>query len=201
MYKWAVRRMIRRNVEALRRGDPAPLLAGYADDAVLVFPGTELVERGAPGKARHRGLPASLSRGGDRRGGPRHPRQRPTLADHGVRAVLGPGRRRGRRHGLREPGGPLRPDRVGKDRVPRGLRGHPEGGGVRPVPGSSRAGVAFGARLRADGPSRAGGVAGTRQLIVDGRQLPGGQSHSCRIPAGTAIGQVLPSGVPASPTA
>ncbi len=39
MYKSAVRRMIRRNVEALRRGDPGPLLAGYADDAVLVFPG------------------------------------------------------------------------------------------------------------------------------------------------------------------
>ena len=39
MYKAAVRWMIRRNVEALRRGDPGPLLAGYADDAVLVFPG------------------------------------------------------------------------------------------------------------------------------------------------------------------
>jgi ketosteroid isomerase-like protein len=31
--------MIRRNVRALRSGDPGPLLAGYADDAVLVFPG------------------------------------------------------------------------------------------------------------------------------------------------------------------
>lgn len=40
MYKWAVRAMIRRNVRALNSGDPAPLLAGYADDAVLVFPGT-----------------------------------------------------------------------------------------------------------------------------------------------------------------
>jgi ketosteroid isomerase-like protein len=39
MYKAAVRWMIRRNVAALRRGDPSPLLAGYADDAVLVFPG------------------------------------------------------------------------------------------------------------------------------------------------------------------
>jgi ketosteroid isomerase-like protein len=39
MYKGAVRWMIRRNVEALRRGDPGPLLATYADDAVLVFPG------------------------------------------------------------------------------------------------------------------------------------------------------------------
>jgi hypothetical protein len=37
MYKWAVRRMIRRNVQALGRGDPGPLLAGYADDAALVF--------------------------------------------------------------------------------------------------------------------------------------------------------------------
>jgi ketosteroid isomerase-like protein len=39
VYKWAVRRQIRRNVDALGRGDPAPLLRGYADDAVLVFPG------------------------------------------------------------------------------------------------------------------------------------------------------------------
>ena len=39
MYKSAVRWMIRRNVAALRAGDPGPLLAGYADDAVLVFPG------------------------------------------------------------------------------------------------------------------------------------------------------------------
>jgi ketosteroid isomerase-like protein len=39
VYKWAVRWMIRRNLEALRGGDPGPLLAGYADDAVLVFPG------------------------------------------------------------------------------------------------------------------------------------------------------------------
>jgi len=39
MYKWAVRRMIRRNVNALRHGDLRPLLAGYSDQAVLVFPG------------------------------------------------------------------------------------------------------------------------------------------------------------------
>jgi ketosteroid isomerase-like protein len=39
MYKWAVRRMIRRNVRALTGGDPRPLLAGYAEEAVLVFPG------------------------------------------------------------------------------------------------------------------------------------------------------------------
>jgi len=39
MYKAAVRWVIRRNVRALRHGDPAPLLAGYAEDAVLVFPG------------------------------------------------------------------------------------------------------------------------------------------------------------------
>ncbi len=39
MYKWAVRRMIRRNVRALGRGDAGPLLASYADEAVLVFPG------------------------------------------------------------------------------------------------------------------------------------------------------------------
>ena len=40
MYKWAVRWMIRRNARALSTGDPSPLLAGYADDAVLVFPGS-----------------------------------------------------------------------------------------------------------------------------------------------------------------
>jgi len=40
MYKFAWRWMIRRNLRALGRGDIAPLLGGYADDAVLVFPGT-----------------------------------------------------------------------------------------------------------------------------------------------------------------
>jgi uncharacterized protein (TIGR02246 family) len=39
MYKAAMRWMIRRNVRALRAGDPEPVLSGYADDAVLVFPG------------------------------------------------------------------------------------------------------------------------------------------------------------------
>jgi ketosteroid isomerase-like protein len=39
MYQAAVRFMIRRNVRALRRGDTRPLLASYAKDATLVFPG------------------------------------------------------------------------------------------------------------------------------------------------------------------
>jgi len=39
VYKALIRRRIRRNVEALGAGDPGPLLAGFADDAVLVFPG------------------------------------------------------------------------------------------------------------------------------------------------------------------
>jgi ketosteroid isomerase-like protein len=52
MYKWAVRWMIRRNMEALRRGDPGPTLAGYADDAVLVFPGN------SSWAGEHRGKPA-----------------------------------------------------------------------------------------------------------------------------------------------
>jgi ketosteroid isomerase-like protein len=52
MYKWAVRWMIRRGVRALQRGDPGPLLAGYADDAVLVFPG------GSSWGGEHRGKPA-----------------------------------------------------------------------------------------------------------------------------------------------
>lgn len=52
MYKFAVRRMIRRRVDALGRGDPGPLLAGYADDAVLVFPGN------SSWSGEHRGKPA-----------------------------------------------------------------------------------------------------------------------------------------------
>ncbi len=40
MYKALIRSRIRRGVQALRDGDPGPLLAGFADDAVLVFPGT-----------------------------------------------------------------------------------------------------------------------------------------------------------------
>lgn len=39
MYKASVRWMIRRNVAALRDGDPGPLLAGFAPGAILVFPG------------------------------------------------------------------------------------------------------------------------------------------------------------------
>jgi ketosteroid isomerase-like protein len=39
MYKATIRWMIRRNVRALARGDPGPLLSGYASEAVLVFPG------------------------------------------------------------------------------------------------------------------------------------------------------------------
>lgn len=40
MYKWAVRRLVLHNVRALNRGDMRPLLAGYANEATLVFPGT-----------------------------------------------------------------------------------------------------------------------------------------------------------------
>jgi uncharacterized protein (TIGR02246 family) len=39
MYKATVRWMIRRNVRALRSGDLESVLASYAEDAVLVFPG------------------------------------------------------------------------------------------------------------------------------------------------------------------
>jgi ketosteroid isomerase-like protein len=52
MYKWAVRHLIRRNIEAMRRGDCAPLLSGYADNAVLVFPGQ------SSWSGEHRGTPA-----------------------------------------------------------------------------------------------------------------------------------------------
>ena len=39
MYKWAVRRMIRRNVAALNAGDMGPTLAMFHDGAELSFPG------------------------------------------------------------------------------------------------------------------------------------------------------------------
>ena len=73
---------------ALGRGDPGPMLAGYAQDAVLVFPGGELLERGAPGQAGHRGLPPALPGGGDLRDPGRHPRQRAPVAHDGVHGVL-----------------------------------------------------------------------------------------------------------------
>ncbi len=52
MYKWAVRSMIRRNVRALQGGDIEPLLRGYHEDAVLVFPGD------SSWAGEHRGRPA-----------------------------------------------------------------------------------------------------------------------------------------------
>lgn len=52
MYKWAVRRMIRANVRRLAAGDPGPLLAGYAENATLVFPGS------SSWGGEHRGKPA-----------------------------------------------------------------------------------------------------------------------------------------------
>ena len=52
MYKLAVRWMIRRNIKALSRGETGALLASYAEDAVLVFPGT------SSWGGEHRGKPA-----------------------------------------------------------------------------------------------------------------------------------------------
>jgi ketosteroid isomerase-like protein len=39
MYGWAVRTTIRRAIRRLNDGDYGPLLANYASDAVLIFPG------------------------------------------------------------------------------------------------------------------------------------------------------------------
>jgi hypothetical protein len=39
MYKAMIRRMVRKNVRALQEGDSGPLLASFAEDGVLVFPG------------------------------------------------------------------------------------------------------------------------------------------------------------------
>jgi ketosteroid isomerase-like protein len=51
MYKSVVRWMIRRNIRALNAGDLVPVLAGFADDAVLVFPGHSSWAREYRGKA------------------------------------------------------------------------------------------------------------------------------------------------------
>ena len=136
MYKWAVRRMIRRSIDALGRGDIGPTLAGYADDAVLVFPG-----QGSRWSGEHRGkraIEAFLR----------------SFLDAGIVGeahdilVNGPPWRTtvcvlftDRTHSaagdivLREPGHPVRSGGVGKDRLPRGLRGHPAVRGVRSLPG------------------------------------------------------------------
>ena len=96
VYKAAVRWMIRRNVAALRSGDPAPLLAGYADDAVLIFPGPTVWSGRVPREGGDRRLPAAVSKGRPRRRSPRHPGERTAVADHGVRSVhrASPRRRR-----------------------------------------------------------------------------------------------------------
>jgi|FLYL01.1.fsa_nt_gi ketosteroid isomerase-like protein len=40
MLGWIARWMIRRSIQRLNEGDSGPLLATYADDATIVFPGT-----------------------------------------------------------------------------------------------------------------------------------------------------------------
>lgn len=52
MYKAMIRRMVRQSVSALRNGDPGPVLAGFADDGVLIFPGQ------SSWSGEHRGKPA-----------------------------------------------------------------------------------------------------------------------------------------------
>jgi ketosteroid isomerase-like protein len=39
MYKWAARRLIRRNIDKLNEGDYRPALKMFAEDATLTFPG------------------------------------------------------------------------------------------------------------------------------------------------------------------
>ena len=138
MYKWAVRRQIRRNIDALGRGDPAPLLRGYADDAVLVFPGASTwggEHRGRPAIERflRRFLAAGLSGRSEDilvNGPPWRTRiavvfvDRASDADgtevYANRAVL---------HAVA---------RLGSDHAARGLRGHGEGGDVRPLAARAR---------------------------------------------------------------
>jgi ketosteroid isomerase-like protein len=51
MIAWAVRSMIRRNVQKLNDGDVQPLLSSYADDVHFVFPGDTSWAIDAHGKA------------------------------------------------------------------------------------------------------------------------------------------------------
>jgi ketosteroid isomerase-like protein len=39
MYAWLVRKMIRRSIDRMNAGDIKPLVASFADDAKLIFPG------------------------------------------------------------------------------------------------------------------------------------------------------------------
>ena len=62
MYKWAVRTMIRRNIERLNQGDYGPALSMFAADATLSFPGDNSwarqhrgINRGRSAFATHRG--------------------------------------------------------------------------------------------------------------------------------------------------
>jgi ketosteroid isomerase-like protein len=66
MYKFAVRRMIRRNIRHLNEGKYRPALAMFADDATLAFPGQNSwanqhrpTEKGRDAFATHRG-PAEI---------------------------------------------------------------------------------------------------------------------------------------------
>ena len=139
MYKWAVRWMIRRNLQALRRGDPGPLLASYAEDAVLVFPG-------------------SSSWGGEHRGKPAIEAFLRTFLKAGIVGdasdivVNGPPWRTTvcmlfLVHAADAAGqvvyenraDPVRPRRVGKDRLPGGLRRHPQVGRLRQLSGPTPA--------------------------------------------------------------
>ncbi len=57
MYKAAVRRMIRRNIEHLNRGDYGPVLEGFGEDATLAFPGNNswstMFRRAEVGREQH----------------------------------------------------------------------------------------------------------------------------------------------------
>lgn len=56
IYGRAIAWLTRRNVAALRDGDPEPLLRMFAEDAVLVFPGEHSWGRTYRGKAEIRGF-------------------------------------------------------------------------------------------------------------------------------------------------
>ena len=138
MYKWAVRRQIRRNIEALGRGDLAPLLRGYADDAVLVFPGASTwggEHRGKPAIERflRRFVAAGLSGRSEDilvNGPPWRTRIAVVFVDHASDADG--------TEVYAEPRRAVCGRTLGSDHPAGGLRGHAEGGSVRPLAARAR---------------------------------------------------------------
>ena len=145
MYKAAVRWMIRRNIEALNRGDYGPALAMFDDEATLTLPRGPAPSRPSSVTRGRAAPPTPPTGAGPRSSGSSSGTSRPasrwrsrTSWSTARRGRLGPWSgpmvvTRARRRGpLREPGRAGRADDVGQDRRAGGLRGHRAGRGVPP---------------------------------------------------------------------